>query len=1036
MSKDSLEKVITDGVTDNLNTFFLDASNAYREIDTDLSEYDNEQFTGFKTLGEINFSPTEQLVVVTADVTGGLTERSGKKAQYEKAKKILKSLVRYDAGIFVFNDAEGNFRLSLVYGTPDAKRVVWSNFRRFTYYVSPALTNKTFKERVGGCSFTNLDAVKDAFSVEKVNKLFYQEIAKYYYRLTGKNGFERELTLPSVAADDIKKFEEFTVRLIGRIIFCWFLRHKKSDAGIPLIPDDVLSLNAAQAAAKYYHTILEPLFFEVMNKPKDDRKPVAVPQADMIPFLNGGLFEPHPNDYYENKPNYRLEIPDDWFGDFFTVLEQYNFTIDENSTVDADVSVDPEMLGRIFENLLAEVVPETGETARKATGSYYTPRIIVDYMVEQSLKQHLLTKTGVPEEKLASLLSYEDEVPDLSDTERSAVVTALREIKVIDPACGSGAFPMGILHRMLRVMEKVDPKLEIWRGLYLNSLDPMVRQIVMKNIRTENWAYIRKLMIIRDAIYGVDIQPVAVEISKLRCFLSLIVDEIVIDSEDNRDIEPLPNLEFKFVAANTLVGLPAKIESQGTLGVSEYVQTLKLLMNEYLRVSGKEKKDIEEKFRNTQRKLQESNAWLISDTEVKKIAEWDPFSYKGSTWFDPEWMFGIKDGFDIVIANPPYIDSELMTKAYSILRDYCVSQFEAAKGNWDIFVVFIEKGIRLLTVNGLITYIVPNKFLGATYSETLRKLILKYRICEIRDYSQTGVFESVNVYPIVFLIQKTGHQQNVTTALMKTLDSISTVNVIPSKIFHQDIYWDCYFVEKDVFNILIKCLKFPPISSYYSEISDASTVNEAYEIKKCVREYNSIHNVPNKKLINTGTIDPYVSYWGVISTQYIKGGYQAPVICDVDLKRISARRYKQSQLKKIIIGGMTKRLECYLDSGEYLAGKSTTIILEGNKQDLAYTTAILNSTLISFWYAAYFKSLSLAGGYLRINHNQICKIPIPNVEKITQDKLSIIVHNIVEAKKKDPYADTSTLEQNIDKIVNKLYDLTPEEIDIVEGRVK
>ncbi len=149
------------------------------------------------------------------------------------------------------------------------------------------------------------------------------------------------------------------------------------------------------------------------------------------------------------------------------MLEQYNFTIDENSTVDADVSVDPEMLGRIFENLLAEVVPETGETARKATGSYYTPRVIVDYMVEQALKQHLLTKTGLPENKLNSILSYEDKRDWLSDDEKNAIVKALKEIKIVDPACGSGAFPIGILHRMLLVLEKVDPSLEIWKRLYL-----------------------------------------------------------------------------------------------------------------------------------------------------------------------------------------------------------------------------------------------------------------------------------------------------------------------------------------------------------------------------------------------------------------------------------------------------------------------------------------------------------------------------------------------------------------------------------------
>ena len=171
------------------------------------------------------------------------------------------------------------------------------------------------------------------------------------------------------------------------------------------------------------------------------------------------------------------------FVDFFTVLEKYNFTIDENSSINIDVSVDPEMLGRVFENLLAEVVPETGETARKATGSYYTPRAIVDYMVEQSLKQYLLTKTALGEEKITALLTYGEEIPGFTAADRLVVVQALTEIKIIDPACGSGAFPIGVLHRMLMVLEKVDPKLELWQKQYLAELDPMVRDTVKKNIQ-------------------------------------------------------------------------------------------------------------------------------------------------------------------------------------------------------------------------------------------------------------------------------------------------------------------------------------------------------------------------------------------------------------------------------------------------------------------------------------------------------------------------------------------------------------------------
>jgi len=774
MGKELLEKVVNQSVDGNLNSFFCDVSNSYVELGDDLLAYDDERFTDFRAIGEIVFNPNEKLVVVTVRVLGDLTERSGKKAQYEKAKKILKDFMKYDAGIFVFSDAAGSFRFSLVYGQAQGTKRVFSNFRRFTHFVSRDQTNKTFYDRIGRCDFSSLDVIKDAFSVEKVNKEFYQQIARYYYRLTGKNDYKKELVLPSVGEDDERKYEEFAVRLIGRIIFCWFLRHKKSSGGIPLIPREVLSLGAAENHRDYYHSILEPLFFEVMNRPVKERKPVAVPQAELIPFLNGGLFEPHRNDYYEKAPNYALKIPDGWFADFFSVLEQYNFTIDENSTVDADVSVDPEMLGRIFENLLAEVVPETGETARKATGSYYTPRAIVDYMVEQSLKQYLLTKTGLPEHKLDSLLSYEDSEIDLPDAERNAVVTALKEIKVIDPACGSGAFPMGILHRMLLVLEKVDPRLEIWKRLYLGSYHPVMRRIIEDKLRKGNEQYIRKLTIIQDSIYGVDIQPIAVEIAKLRCFLSLVVDEIVLDNEENRGIEPLPNLEFKFVAANTLIGLP-KTASQSAFGVTETINRLKELRESYLRSFGAEKAQIEKEFRATQQKLFKENVqWAVADTLVKQLTEWDPFSYESCGWFDPGWMFGVGDGFDVAIGNPPYLESR-SPKFSQQLKDAILA---AVRRRWeglsshftrgsDLLVYFIETSLHLIKPSGSVVLISQNAWLDTLYGKEVQQFLMKTTdvlLIADSDYKYFDSREGPNINTVISIFKgRSPHKDNVLT---------------------------------------------------------------------------------------------------------------------------------------------------------------------------------------------------------------------------------------------------------------------------------
>jgi hypothetical protein len=582
-----------------------------------------------------------------------------------------------------------------------------------------------------------------AFDVERVNKLFYRQIAQLYYRLIGKEGHKPELVLPSVGDDTrhVGFYEEFSVRLIGRTIFCWFLKHKKSDNGVSLMPAEILSLAAVQKTADYYHTVLEPLFFEVMNKRVKDRKPLTIPQSEMIPFLNGGLFESHPSDFYWDMSNYGLKIPDGWFQDFFGLLEQYNFTIRENSSIDVDVAVDPEMLGRIFENLLAEVVPETGETARKVTGSYYTPRVIVDYMVEQSLKQYLLAKTALPEDKLNSLLSYENDPIVLSDGEKNAVVTALKEIKVIDPACGSGAFPMGILHRMLITLEKVDPRLEIWRRLYLSTYHPVMRRIIEDKLRKGNEQYIRKLTVIQDSIYGVDIQPIAVEIAKLRCFLSLVVDEIVLDNEENRGIEPLPNLEFKFVAANTLIGLPS-VASQSAFGVTVVVEKLKELRETYLRSFGADKVQIEKEFKATQRKLFKENVeWAVSDTLVKQLTEWDPFSYESCSWFEPEWMFGISNGFDVVIGNPPYLESRSPNFPDGVKDNLQ----RATKIRWgplaqyitrgaDLLVYFLEVSLFIIQESGTVVLLTHNSWLDTLYGKRIQEfLMLKTNVKKIID---------------------------------------------------------------------------------------------------------------------------------------------------------------------------------------------------------------------------------------------------------------------------------------------------------------
>ncbi|MEA1987152.1 MAG: hypothetical protein U9N76_06665, partial [Candidatus Marinimicrobia bacterium] len=374
----------------------------------------------------------------------GLSRDAFKFIDHQKVKNAL---------ILFISKNSDNYRFSLITREIklDGKKVTteYTNPKRFSYFVGPDAKKHTIEQYlIKKGRIKDENDLKDSFSVEIVNKEFYNRIAELFTELVGgerkignKNRtFDALLKLPGTNEHSV--MQEFAVRLIGRIVFCWFLKKKKSKNGIPLIPENVLSVEAVKH--NYYHNVLELLFFEVMNTPIDNRNDLVKNKEVFknIPFLNGGLFDPKLHEDYYNysdsqkkfQPSYNLKIPDKWFINFFKVLNLYNFTIDENTSIDIDLSVDPEMLGRIFENLLAEINPETQETARKSTGSFYTPRPIVEYMVDESLIQYLVTKTSsIEESKIRKLLDYTVEKSELSKAENLEICDALDEIKIIDP---------------------------------------------------------------------------------------------------------------------------------------------------------------------------------------------------------------------------------------------------------------------------------------------------------------------------------------------------------------------------------------------------------------------------------------------------------------------------------------------------------------------------------------------------------------------------------------------------------------------------
>lgn len=363
---------------------------------------------------------------------------------------------------------------------------------------------------------------------------------------------------------------------------------------------------------------------------------------------------------------------------------------------------------------------------------------------------------------------------------------------------------------------------------------------------------------------------------------------------------------------------------------------------------------------------------LISDVEVA-----------GDKAFDWEAEFPQvfeKGGFDVVIGNPPYVDSETMTKHLPEQREFITKTYSSAKGNWDLFIAFIEKSTIIAKQNAYISLIIPNKLIAAKYATEIRKLIAQKHLFEIVDYSNVCIFEEASVYPCIISVKNNSSSSKVSMICMHSIDTIAYINSVSNEMLTEGLYWDKFFFSPKTVSIIDKIDKHPKMSSFLPNINGAATVAEAYLIKEKLVDNKDLAN--SKKLINTGTIDRYASLWGYSNTQYIKGKYSYPKISDADILGISSNRLRQSQSPKLIIAGMCLGYEAYYDSGQYIAGKSTTVIV-GDSEKLKFAQTIINSSLLSFWLKVSFNSLTMSGGYFNIGTNEVSMIPIPMCENIT-----------------------------------------------------
>lgn len=968
--------------------------------------------------------------------------------------RILRGQGINNALVAFSNADKQNYRLSLLTSKYefDGDKVVkvLSNPRRYSYALGFGTKTKTaYQFLIGKGKVNSLEELIDRFSVEVVNKQFYNEIALSFTKLVGgeREGrhYEKELNLYSVTSHN--KYAEFAVRLIGRIIFCWFLKEKKSENGISLVPDSILSLDGIRNSTNYYHDILEPLFFELLNTNQRRRKGKFATEEiyNQIPYLNGGLFSPHHDDQYKYAPATQtgqygqVTIPNEWFNDFYKILNEYNFTVDENTAYDIELSIDPEMLGRIFENLLAEINPETGENAKKSTGSFYTPRDIVDYMVDNSILEYLKTKTAIDEVKLKALISYskdDDHLAVFDDQEKKKIINALYTITILDPACGSGAFPIGMLQKIVYILQEIDPEANLWFDKATENVSILLKKEFEKKFNAGSLNYIRKLSVIQNSIFGVDIQPIAVEIARLRCFLSLVIEETVYDNEENRGINPLPSLDFKFIIANSLI----KLDEGKQLSMFEnqsHIDELKAVRDEYFNADSERKTELREEFADIQKRMLQATIDQFTKQPSKRyelLYRWAPFKNEPTDWFDPEWMFGVKDGFDIVIGNPPYgadIDSYV---------DYYKAIYpNTTKGFKDIYKLFFDLSINTLInkKSGILSFITPNTYLSQPRYKDLRKVILKTNIVRIVNLG-FNMFTATVPTAIILL----SHNQNANELI---INDISLCETIFEKIARIDE--GVVLSQRDVVN--------EPTNNFLSVLAGNNT-SDCLVLKNIVlfKDAGINYQRVNVGLAQKGRSDlsSRLLYEGgkqdETDVEFWKGEDIAEFYIKPQTHRYVRLNIPLAQNERVIINsryfGITPKLlwrqtapypiSVVDNVGRYFGRSIQAAVIKEefrNRISYEYLCCILNSKYIRFLYNKKVHETGRVFPQVKLENLQYLPIIVPskNLSKVFDD---FYLH-LVAAK--DIYQ-KERLIQEMNAQVYQLYNLTDEEIAIVEATIK
>jgi len=1005
-----------------------------------------------------------------------------------------------------------------------------------------------------------LSDIEQAFGVERVTKEFYSD-----YR----NLFEKvRAALDAIIETDARVHDEFerqtidpanfAKKLLGQIVFLYFLQ-KKGWFGVGRDaqgnfkawgqgPKDFLRRLYEKDCAEYtncFDEILEPLFYEALATERPDD--VYTRFNCRIPFLNGGLFEPL-NDYNWREVDVRL--PNELVGEILDTFDRYNFTVREDDPLDKEIAVDPEMLGKVFENLLPE-------NLRKGKGSYYTPRNVVHFMCQESVinylddvvnrgevplaaksEQQRLIETGEPDQlelrgvgrtvrvpredieefirrgefaqemdlaKAGGPLSYKPEgtksysyrVPESIRSRAERIDAALADIKLCDPAVGSGAFLVGMMHEIVKARS--------------------ILTTYLADVSDRN-PYELKRHCIQSSLYGVDIDPGAVDIAKLRLWLSLVVDE-----EKYKSIHPLPNLDYRVMQGNSLFedfhGITLSVDDEeeaGTLlrkdaGLVERIGQLHQKQAKYFDAKHpSDKKRLRDAVEDAILAVfaysieKQNKAYYDALATIEKDTAKLPQSLRDARKreqlaklrerfeFDPDeltvelremthgnklrsffpWrlyfadVFQKKGGFDVVIANPPYVRQELISEQKPSLKAAFPDVYH---GVADLYVYFYRRALDIARSSGCVTFISSNKFFRAGYGEKLRAYLRNNtQLKTVIDFGDLPVFEATT-YPCVLVISNRPPDDDRSTAQTLNVRNIETIEHLPNAVAREgwpqpqrSLRREGWALERPEVLALLDKLRRSGTSleeyiagKFYRGI--VTGLNKAFVIDQATRDRLVEEDPRSDEIIKPWLRGQDVKRWRAEwARQYLLWTYKGiaiekyPVVLEYlsQFREKLAKRWEPSrgqcewyelrpcdyyaefEKPKIVWPNLCIEPRFTYDSEEYHVSAPANIL----PITLAnfFLVGIMNSVVISWFMKR--TAAERAGNFLEYKPIYVAQLPIPDVSASYRTAIELLVRKLLTAKGQGPQV--VEWEQELNALIYELYDLTDEEIRIVEEATK